>query len=210
MKNKASLVAFLVLGLVSVLGCGQLQEKFIESLPKETESSPKGFSLAGKEWKTFELDGMEIKVDLPGDPSDKTPSASQMPLGASEVFSAIKIHAYDEKDFGSSYSQLNPTGKQKLQLKELADTSMAAIKKQAPDLKYRLEMKSAATARYIGSFSRSGKSFELRGCCVYQKSKPERVWSVITVFEKDNADGQTASKRIIESVTFKDSSETCQ
>ncbi len=204
------MIPFLVLGFVAILGCGQLTKQVKENLPKASEESSPNFSLAGKEWKTFELDSMDISVELPGQPNDKTPTAAQLPPGTKEVFNAMKIHAYDEKDFGSSYTQLEPTGKRKFQIKELADTSMAALKKQARDLKYSLDIKSDSNAKYDGTFTRNEKAFELKGCLIYQKTKPERVWSVITVYPKDNADGQTASRRIINSVVFKGSSEGCQ
>ena len=122
----------------------------------------------------------------------------------------MHIHSYDEADFASSYSQLVPTGKRSFQIKELADTSMAALKKQAHDLTYTLDIKSPTNAKYNGAFTRNGKNYELRGCCIYQKAKPARVWAVITLFPKDNDDGRTASQKIIDSVVFANSSEECK
>jgi hypothetical protein len=210
MNNKASLIPFAVLGLVTILGCGRLTQQISNSVPKATESEPTTFSLVGKEWKSFDLDQMDITVDLLGEPKDKSPLPSQLPPGTKEIFSSMRIHAYDDKDFGSSYSQLVPTGKRKFQIKELADTSMAALKKQATDLTYTLDIKSDTNAKYNGTFTRNGKSFEVKGCCIYQKTKPERVWAIITLYPKDNADGRTASQRIIGSAAFTGSAETCQ
>lgn len=210
MKNKASLIPFLILGLVTILGCGRLSQQGNNVQPNAREERSDTFTLAGKEWKTFELDQTDITVDLPGQPSDKTPPDSMMPAGYREIFSAMHIHAYDDKDFGSSYTQLVPTGKRKFELKELADTSMAALKKQARDLDYTLDIKSPSNAKYNGTFTRNGKNFELRGCCVFQKTNPTRVWAVITVYPKDSDDGRTASDRIIQSVKFKGSSEECK
>ena len=210
MTNKASLIPFVILGLVTVLGCGVLKARITNEEPKADDPASDTFTLAGKEWRSYELDQMDIKVDLPGQPSDKSPQESQLPPGYKEIFSSMRIHAYDEKDFGSSYSQLVPTGKRKFDIKELADTSMAALKRQAPDLNYTLDIKSPSNAKYNGTFTRNGKSFELKGCCIYQKTNPARVWAVITLYPKDNADGLAASQRIIESVVFKGSSEECK
>ncbi|HKP69881.1 MAG TPA: hypothetical protein VJV05_11405 [Pyrinomonadaceae bacterium] len=178
------------------------------SEPSKADAS-KSFTLSGKEWKSFDLDQMDIKVELPGQPSDKTPSTSQLPAGWDQVFSSMRIHSYDEADFASSYSQLVPTGKRSFTIKELADTSMTALKKQARDLTYSLDIKSQTNAKYHGEFTRNGKSFQIEGCCIYQKS-PARVWAVVTVFQKDNDDGRTASQRIIDSAKFAGSSEECK
>ena len=214
MKNKASLIPFAIIALVTILGCGRFTEQVNQSIsndkpPSLGQKPPGTFSLDGKEWKTFELNETDIKVDLPGEPSDKSPAPSQFPPGTKEIFSSMHIHAYDDVDFGSSYSQLAPTGKRSFTIKELADTSMAALKRQAPDLAYTLDVKSPTNAKYNGTFTRNGKSYELRGCCIFKKEDPSRVWAVITLYAKDNADGKTASQRIIDSVVFAGSSETC-
>jgi hypothetical protein len=86
---------------------------------------------------------------------------------------------------------------------------MASLKRQIPGLTYTLDLKSDTNAKYNGSFSRNGKEFEVKGCCIQQKGANPRVWAVVTIFPKDNADGRTASERIINSAQFKDSSETC-
>lgn len=213
MKNKFSLLAFIVIGFITVIGCSRFtQQGNVTSEGPGTNPPPATgdtFSLAGKEWKSFELEDQDIKVDLPGEPQDKTPPTSALPAGWDQVFSSMKIHSYDEKDFGSSYSQLVPTGKRSFTINELADTSMAALRKQARDLSYNLDIKSPTNAKYNGTFSRNGKNYLLKGCCIYQKS-PARVWAVITVFPKDNQDGQVASEKIIDSVSFRGSSEACR
>ena len=210
MTDRASVLPVAILALVTVLGCGKLIRQATNDEPKASDVSSNTFTLAGKEWKSFDLDEMDIKVDLPGQPVDKSPEESQLPAGYKEVFSSMRIHAYDDKDFGSSYSQLVPTGARKFDIKYLADTSMTALKKQARDLSYTLDIKSPSNAKYNGTFTKNGKSFELKGCCIYQKSNPARVWAVITLYPIDNADGRTASRRIIESVSFKGSSEECK
>lgn len=210
MKNAFSLIALLILGLVTIIGCGRFTKQANgDPPPVAVNESSSSFALAGKEWRSFDLDGMDITVDLPGQPADKSPQESQLPPGSKEIFSSMRIHAYDDKDFGSSYTQLVPTGKRSFEIKELADTSMAALKRQARDLEYTLDIKSPSNAKYNGTFTRNGKNYELRGCCIFQKTKPSRVWAVITVFPKDNADGRTASERIIDSASFKGSSEEC-
>jgi len=211
MKSKASLIPFIILGLVTILGCGRFSRQLNTNEPKlSEEKQSNAFTLTGKEWKSFDLDGTDIKVDLPGQPADKSPQESQLPPGTKEVFSSMRINAYDEKDFGSSYSQLVPTGKRGFTIKELADTSMAALKKQARDLTYTLDIKSPTNAKYDGTFTKNGKNYELKGCVIYQKAGPARVWSVITVYPNDSTDGRTASGRIIESVVFEGSSEECK
>ena len=210
MTRKDLSLPFLVLALVTVLGCGRLTDKLTNAEPKTSEpASSNTFTLAGKEWKTFELDQMDIKVDLPGQPSDKSPTEAQLPAGTKEIFTSMRIHAYDDKDFASSYSQLVPTGKRSFTIKEMADTSMIALKKQIRDLNYTLDITSPTNAKYNGTFTRNGKPYEVRGCCISQKS-PARVWAVITLYPKDNADGKTASERIIQSAEFKGSSESCK
>jgi hypothetical protein len=209
MKNKASVISLIVIGLFVVLGCGRLTQQITNEAPAIGSDRSDPFTLSGKEWKTHELPRSDIKVELPGEPSDKTPPSSQFPPGYKEVFSGMSVHAYDEKEFGSSYSQLEPTGKRSFTIKELADTSMAALKRQASDLKYTLDITSDSKAKYDGTFTRNGKSFELKGCCIYQKTKPFRVWAVITVYPKDHADGKAASERIINSASFAGSTAKC-
>jgi hypothetical protein len=209
MRNQTSLIALVVISLLVVLGCGQLTDKIANEAKKVDVEKSGSFSLSGKEWKRVDLDDSDISVELPGQTVDKTPPDSLLPPGSKEVFSGMRIHAYDEKEFGSSYSQLEPTGKRKFTIKELADTSMAALKRQAPDLKYTLDVTSETNAKYDGTFTRNGKNFELKGCCIFKKSNPSRVWAIITVYPKDLADGKTASTRIIDSATFAGSTETC-
>lgn len=214
MHNKASLLPFAIIALVTVLGCGKFIKQASNTEAKSDSEGPprsssKTFSLEGKEWKSFDLDQMDMRVDLPGQPSDKTPPESMMPPGWDRVFSGMHIHAYDEGDFASSYSELIPTGKRSFTIKELADTSMTALKKQARDLTYTLDVTSPTNAKYNGSFTRNGKNYEVRGCCIYQKSDPLRVWAVVTVYPKDSSDGETASQKIIDSAVFKGSSEKC-
>ena len=210
MKNKASLIPFAILALLTILGCGRLTKQIGNDPPKASDGRSDTFTLAGKEWKTVDLDGIDIRVDLPGEPSDKSPQPSQLPRSYTEVFSSIRVHSYDEKDFQSSYTQLVPTGKRRFEIKELADTSMAAVKKQMRDLTYTLDIKSPTNTKLNGTFTRNGKSFELRGCCILQKGNPARVWEVLTLYPKDSADGRTASERIIQSAVFKGSSEECK
>ena len=210
MRHKASLIPFAIL-LVTILGCGRITERVSNAVePKTRDEASNTFTLAGKEWKTVELDQMDIKVDLPGQPADKSPELSQLPSSYTEVFRSMRVHSYDDKDFQSSYTQLVPTGKRKFEIKMLADTSMAAVKKQMRDLTYTLDIQSATNAKIKGTFTRNGKSFELRGCCIYQKTNPARVWEVLTLYPTDNADGRTASQKIIESVLFRGSSEECK
>jgi hypothetical protein len=211
MKNKASLIPFLILALVTILGCGRFTQQANNSSEPRTDSDVESneFTLAGKEWKSVDLNEMDIKVDLPGQPSDKTPPPSQLPPGYKEIFSSMRIHSYDEKDFASSYSQLVPTGKRKFDINELAETSMTALKRQARDLKYNVDVKSPTNAKLDGTFTRNGKTMELKGCVIQQK-KPERVWAVITLFPTDNADARSASQKIIDSAKFKESAEECE
>ena len=216
MRNKASLIPFLILGLVTILGCGRFFQQAnnssnsnIETKPT-TEQASGPFTLAGKEWRSVDLDQTDITVELPGEPKDMSPKPHQLPPNFSEVFTAMRLYSYDSGDFQSSYTQFAPTGKRQFQIKELGDTNMGSIRKQAPDLEYTLDVKSPTNAKYTGTFTRNGKEYELKGCVIYQKVKPLRVWAVITVYPKSNADGVTASQRIIESAVFKGSSEECE
>jgi hypothetical protein len=212
-KNRSALIIVILIGLTAVLACGRFSKLANSGSdtgsdePKTLDPRAGAFTLAGKEWTSFELAQTDIKVDLPGRPSDKSP---EMPQNARTIFSAMRIHAYDDKDFASSFTELVPTGSRKFEIKYLADTSMAALKKQIRDLTYTLDIRSETNAKYTGSFTRNGKNYDLRGCCVYKKGNPARVWAILTLSPKDNADAQTAGQRIIDSVVFKDSSEECR
>jgi len=212
MAKKTTLLPFLIVGLAVVLGCSKLAElrngdSKANNDTKQTGDISKTFSLAGKEWNTNELKETDIKVELPGTPADKTPP---LPPSYKAVFSAMHIFSYDDKDLASSYTEMVPTGVRKWTIKELADTSMTAMKKQLPDLTYTLDVKSESNAKYNGAFTKNGKTYDVRGCCVYKKDGPARVWAVFTLIPKDNADAQTAAQRIIDSVVFKGSAETCK
>lgn len=209
MKNKAALIPFIIVGLTVTLTCKrwtQVGTDAANDQPKTLDPRAASFTLTGKEWSRFDLDGSDIDVELPGAPSDNSP---EMPESYKSVFSAISIHAYDSEDFASSFSEPAPTGKRKFEIKDLADKSMTALKNQIRDLKYTLDVRSETNALYNGTFTRNGKSYELKGCCVYKGSKPARVWAVLTLIPKDNADAQTAAQRIMESVVFEDSVEKC-
>lgn len=209
MTAKTKLLPVIILIFAAVLGCKQISElanKDKEKPPVITDG-PKTFTLTGKEWKTYDLAGTDIKIDLPAEPKDQTPP---LPASYKSVFSAMHIHSYDEMGFNSSYSELVPTGKKKFTIKELADTSMTALKRQVPDLNYTLDVRSDTNAKYNGTFTRNGKPYELRGCCIYKMGTDSRVWAVLTLYPKDNADAQTASQRIIESAVFRGSDEQCK
>ena len=201
--------AFLIaaVGLAMVLGCGKLAELGNKVANTRTEDESRVFTLAGKEWTSFDLAQTDIRAELPGRPKDETPPISP---NIKQVFSAMHIWSYDDKDFGSSFSQLVPTAKRQFKIKELADTSMGAIKKQAPDLTYTLDIRSDTNAKYNGMFTKNGKTYDLRGCCIYKIGRDARVWAVITLSPQGNADAQSASDRIIGSVVFADSSERCK
>ena len=209
MTAKTKLLPVFILIFAAVLGCKQLTELANTNKAKPTpiDDPPRTFTLTGKEWKTYDLAGTDIKIDLPAEPKDQTPP---LPASYRSVFSAMHIHSYDEAGFNSSYSELVPTGKKKFTIKELADTSMAALKRQVPDLNYTLDIRSDTNAKYNGSFTRNGKPYELRGCCIYKMGAQARVWAVLTLYPKDNADGQTASGRIIDSAVFRGSEEQCK
>ncbi len=206
MTNKFGSLTVVILGLAVMLGCRQLTQTQTDE-PKNGPETSSTFTLAGKEWTTQNLKDTDLTVSLPGNASDKSP---QMPPSYKEIFSAMHIYSFDDKDFASSYTELVPTGKRSWQIKDLAETSLAALKRQIPTLTYTIDIKSESNAKYNGSFTRNGKAFDLRGCCIYKKSAPARVWAVLTLYPKDNADAQTAGQKIIDSVVLKDSTESCK
>ncbi len=206
MTNKAALFLVIIIGLMVILACRQFTQVGNGGSNVSNDGS-RSFTLAGKEWSSYDLDQTDVKADFPGKPKDQSP---QMPPNAKEIFSAMRIYAYDDKDFRSSVTELTPTGKRKWNIKDLADTSMTALKKQLPGLTYTLDIKSETNAKYHGAFTDNGKSIELRGCCVYKKADPARVWAVLTLYARDNADAQTTAQRIIDSVVFKGSPEECK
>ncbi len=206
MKRKASLIPFIILGLVATLTCKQwIKGDNTETKPPAGES--KSFTLEGKEWSSYDLDGTDIKIEMPNKPKDLTPP---LPPSYKAVFSAWHIYSCDEKGFQSSATELIPAGKQKFKIKDLADTSMTAVKKQLSDLTYTLDIRSETNAKINGSFTHNGKPYDLRGCCIYKPTKPARVWAITTLYPRDNTDAQTAGQRIIDSVVFKDSDEECK
>ena len=206
MAKKSALLPFIILGLFAILACGRFSQVLNEE-PKTPGEPSRSFTLDGKEWSSFDLDQTDIHVELPGEPSDKSP---EMLRSHKTEFSAMRIYSYDDKDFASSYTQLEPAGKRRIQIKEMADTSMASLKRQLPDLTYTLDIQSDTNAKYSGTFTRNGKSFLVRGCCVYKKAEPRRVWAVLTLFPEDNSDARDAGQRIIDSVVFDGSSEECK
>lgn len=212
MTNKAALISSLTILVLVVLGCGQLSDLAGNKTKTDGETNTRklesgSFTLAGKEWSSYTIKNSDVTIELPGKPTDKSPP---LPPHYRTTFSAMNIHAYDEKDYQSSVTELAPTGARKFTIKELAETSLAALKRQIRDLTYNIDIKSETNAKLNGSFTRNGKNYDLKGCCIYKKTKPERVWAVLTLFPKDNTDAQTASQRMINSVVFNDSNEKCQ
>lgn len=213
-KNKTGFFLAVLFGLIAILACrpGAKVENSGESSSANDAKGPRGdvsktYTDAGKTWITYDLEKSDIKIELPGKPADKTPP---LPPGYTEVFSAMNIQAYDDNDLSIGATELSPAGKRKWNIKELADTSMMATKRQLPDLKYTLDITSDSKAKYNGTFTKGGKSFELRGCCIYKKEDPRRVWAVLALYAKDNADAQRAAQRAIDSVVFENSSEECE
>jgi hypothetical protein len=216
-KNKTTLVLSILVCLGAILGCKQAAQVFNTSktadsdndndVPSVTRNDGRStYTAAGKEWQAYDLEQTDIKIELPGKPGDKTP---QLPPAYKQIFSAMRIYALDDNDFSVSASELAPTGKRMFTVKELADTSMTAFKRQIPDLKYDLDLRSESNAKYNGSFTKNGKQFDLRGCCIYKKTKPARVWAILTFYPKDNSDAQAAGKKALDSVVFNGSTEEC-
>ena len=199
MSKDLGLYAAIILMLISTITCKQW------SRVSNTETStPKTDT---KEWSSYDLENTDVRVDLPGKPRDQSPI---LPPAFRGVFSGMHIHSLDEKDFSTAVAELIPTGKKTWKIKDLADTSMASLKKQLPDLTYTLDISSETKAKYNGAFTRNGKPYDLRGCCVYKTVKPARVWAVFTLYPSDNVDLQSAGQRVIDSVVFKDSTEQCK
>lgn len=145
MKNRAAILAAVVV-IFSVLGCGQLSEKL--GGKKSSSSSPSSgpmpssgeFSLDGKDWKRHELAKTDIAIDLPGEPKDELSDPSKIPAGTRAVFSSMSLYSFDDGEFRSSYTQLTPAKKANVPIKQLADTSMASLKRQIPGLTYTLDI----------------------------------------------------------------------
>lgn len=202
MKNKGALVIVIAIGLIAALSCRQWLQN------SNNSNAPGTANVITKQWDSYDLPGTDVKVDLPAQPKDHSPTLP--PPGIKEVFSNIHIYAYDEKEFSAGITELVPAVKRKWTIKDLADTSMASVKKQLTDLTYTVDVRSDTNAKYNGTFRRNGKTFELRGCCVYKPTKPARIWAVITFYPKDSADLENAGQKVIDSVVFKDTSEECE
>ena len=211
MKNRSGSLLAVLFGMIAILACRPGAKVNNTAEPPDSPESPRGdvsrsYTAEGKTWTAYDLDNSDIKIELPGKPTDKTPP---LPPGFSQVFSAMNIQAYDDNDLGLGATELTPAGKRKWKIKELADTSMMATKRQLPDLEYTLDIASDTKAKYNGTFTKSGKSFELRGCCIYKKDDPRKVWAILALYAKDNADAQQAAQRAIDSVVFENSTEQC-
>ncbi len=193
MANRAGLILVIMIGLIVILAC------------RNDESI--SFKADGKEWNTYDLDQTEIKVDLPGRPSDKTPDLAP---NLKTSFSAVRIYSYDDKGFHVSITEMTPTAKINFPIKVLADTSIGPLKDQLSDLTYTLDIKSETNLKYNGAFTKGGNSFDLRGCYVYKNTEPRRMWEVLTLYPKENVDARNAGQRVIDSVVFKSSSEECK
>ena len=213
MKNKISVLIAVVVGVAAILGCKQLSQIGKNATSNtQGESTPsivpsKAYTAEGKEWKSYDLAQTDIKIDLPASPSDKSPEMSPT---LKEAFSAMRIYALDDKEFSASGTELIPTGKRKFQIKELSESNMTALKRQIHDLTYTVDIQSDTKATLNGTFTRNGKSFEVRGCCLYKKTDPLRVWTVLTLYAKDNPDATQAAQRVIDSVVFKGATEDCK
>lgn len=203
-KNKVGLVLAFSLGSLVVLGCSKIFDS--NKIVSNTSNATPATNAVQKEWRSYDIEKTDIKVDFPAAPTDRTPP---LPPSYREIFSAMNIWSYDAKDFTASATELVPTGSRNWKIKDLADTSMTALKKQAPDLKYDLDIKSETNTKLTGTFTRGGKPFQLRGCCIYKKDAPSRVWAILTIYAESNADGESTSQRIIDSAVFKNSTERC-
>lgn len=204
-RNKTGLFLAVFLVAAVVLGCKQLGTK-----SGANDEPPKQPVTLVNDWKSYDLEGTDISMEFPGVPVDHSPADTQIPAGVKNAFSSMKIYSYDSSIFSTSATELAPVGKRSFDIKFLADTSMSSLKRQLPDLQYTLDVESPTKARYNGSFSRGGKSYELRGCCVYKKADPARVWAILTLYQTDVADASQASQRVIDSVTFKGATESCK
>lgn len=205
MTNKATLILIIMVGMIAALACKQAGE-ISNGVSKSLDERSDTFTSAGKDWSSQKLVGTDVTIELPGVPKDMNPP---MPPNAGSVFTDINLFVLEDKDFTTVVTELQPTGKQKLPIKMLADTSMSSLKRQIRDLTYTVDVLSDTKAKYNGTFTRDGKSFELRGCCIYKKAKPERVWAILTLYPKDNAEAQQAGQRAIDSAAFSDSIEEC-
>lgn len=216
MVNRINLILVVGLCLASALACNKFTELVKNaSNSTETKNTEKTklpsteFSLEGREWKFYDIKGTDISIEMPGEPIDRSPKPEQIPPSYKEVFNAMHISALDDRGLSIAASQLDPTGKRKFTIKELADTSMMAMKKQLPNLKYELEVVSETKAKYNGTFTKNGKEYYVRGCCLYKKTDPLRVWAIITYFDKTNGDARTAAQRAIDGVKFAGGADTC-
>ena len=90
MTNKAALLSSLTILVLVVLGCGRLSELSNDKIKTDDKGSG-SFALAGKEWKSYDLENTDIKVELPGAPSDN-PTASTVNFNAS-TFGRITTQA---------------------------------------------------------------------------------------------------------------------
>ncbi|MFZ1700329.1 MAG: hypothetical protein WBO10_08280 [Pyrinomonadaceae bacterium] len=208
-KNKVNLLLIILILLIPVLACQQ-----IANVGKEVSNAgsdePTTNSDKPKEWKIYGLDGTDISLELPGEPSDKSPQPEQLPASYKAIFSSMRIYALDKPTFSVSATELAPTDKRKWQIKDLADTSMAAMKRQLPGLNYTLDISSETKAIYSGSFSKNGKDYELRGCCIYKKNDTARVWAIISFYQKGSEEAKSSVERAIDSVAFNGTSEVCK
>ncbi len=216
MTNKVNLFLVLFLCLASALACNKFTELVKNaSNSSETKNTEKTklpateFSLEGKEWKFYDIKGTDISIEMPGEPIDRSPKPEQLPPSYKADFSGIHVSALDDRGLSIAASQLDPTGKRKFTIKELADTSMQAMKRQLPDLKYELEVSSETKAKYTGTFTKNGKEYDVRGCCLYKKTDPLRVWAIITYFDKTNGDARTAAQGAIDGVKFVGGTDAC-
>ncbi len=216
MANRINLILLVVLCFVFALACNKFTELVKNaSNSTETKNTEKTklpateFSLEGREWKFYDIKGTDISIEMPGEPIDRSPRPDQIPPSYKEVFSGLHVSALDDRGLSIAAMQLDPTGKRKFKIKELADKSMQAMKRQLPNLKYELEVVSETKAKYTGSFSKNGQEHIVRGCCLYKKSDPSRVWAIITYYYKENADAATAAQQAIDGAKFAGGTDSC-
>jgi len=204
MQNKTISFLVIIFGLLAISACRQQPQPANNAPSPRDETS---YKETGKEWRSFALEETDIKVDLPGAPADRS---AQVPIDYRNAFNTWHLYAYDDKDLSVAVLELVPNGKRIWQMKDLPEVCMTALKRGARGLNFTSDIKSETNAKYNGTFTRNGKIFDVRGCCVYKKGRDQRAWAVMTSSPQDNEDARSAAQRAIDSIVFKGSSEKCK
>ena len=107
--NRPNATLTVIVCIISALACSKFTEMAKNTAntasPELPTTASNDFSVEGKEWKFHDIAGTDIKLELPGEPKDKSPSPAEIPPSYRSIFSSMQISALDDHGFSVAASQ---------------------------------------------------------------------------------------------------------